>query len=355
MKRIISLMFILCALCACTTKNTSSKLIKVDHTNFSDWWLLMEIVDVVAFQDTASAPKLSVANKCIVGKEQLLFWDYKTKLVYAYNTNGKYLFTVGGIGRSDSEYVGVNDVAYSTDQKEIHILDDTGVKIYDSKTGQFIKKNQFCNIESASIKGFFPCANNSYLIFTPDNEYSINKIDNDGNIIPLRKRNGYQMIYSRFVFSNGMVAVLPDYGNFTIEHVQENKINPTYTIDIDSSLPVSMIPNDYNSFTQVDDMREYFKVLLDYYENKNYLYASIVGPNQTYYDLLYDKSNGKTYMGPRDEETYVVFTGMDNDYLYGLIYLDYIKPESLYYDLFRPFVEAGYNNPLFVKIKMKNK
>lgn len=353
MKRIALLSFILCTFCTCTTKNTSSELIKVDNTEFRDWWSLMEIDEVVTFQDTASAPKLSIANKCIVGKEQLLFWDYRTKLVYAYDTRGKYLFTVGGIGRSDSEYVGICDVAYSLDQNEIHILDETGIKVYDSRTGRFLKKQKIRYNEGASIKGFLPCENDTYLLFTPDNEYSISKIDNEGNMIPLRKRNGYQMIYNRFTFANGKVVVLPDYGNFTIDQVKDNKIMPAYTVDINSSLPADMVPNDYNSFVQVDDMRDYFKVLLDYYENNNYLYASIVGPNQTYYDLIYDKSKRKVYAGPHDEETNIVFTGMDNDYLYGLIYLDYIKPESQFCEFFRPFMEAGNLNPLFIKIKMK--
>lgn len=233
-------------------------------------------------------------------------------------------------------------------------MDETGIKVYDAKTGRFVRKKQFCNIEAISIRGFLPCEDEAYLLFTPNDEYSISKINKDGNMIPLRKRKGYQMIYNRFAFTNGKEVVLPDYGNFTIDHVQDDRIVPAYKFELDSSLPASMIPADYNSFVQVDDMRDYFKILLDFYECDRYLYASIVGPNQTYYDLIFDKSNGESYMGPHDKDTYVVFTGMDDNYLYGLVYLDYIKSESICYERFRPFIEAGNHNPLFVKIKMKN-
>lgn len=354
MKKIIALGFVPVFLFACTSKSPNPMSITVEDTNYKDWNSLMEIEEVIPLQDTNFTPKLSVANKCIVGEQQILFWDYKAKLVYAYNTKGNYLFTVGGIGRSDKEYVDICDVAFSPTQKEIHILDRSGIKIYDAHSGLFLNKRLFEGIDISSVQGFLPCEENSYLIFTPNNEYSICMVDSINHLIPLRKRNGYQMKYNRFNRSNSQYMVLPDYGNFTIDCIQGDNIMPAYTIDLGgSALPKGMIPNDYESFVQVDDSKEYFKVILDYYENRGYVYASMVGPNQTYYDLIYDKANGKAYVGPHEEYTNIVYTGMDNEYLYGLVYLDYVKSESPYYDTFSHYIEQGTHNPLIVKIKLR--
>lgn len=358
-KGILCSLFIglMCSLHSCTKSDIKDGVaILVDDTNFKDWSALMEIEDVVSFQATASSPKLSVASKCVVGNQQILFWDYKAKLVYAYDTKGKYLFTVGGIGQSDREYVDISDVNFSPDQQEIHLLDVTGVKIYNANNGSFIKKRLFRNIESTSIKGCLPCGMSSYLLFTPDNEYSICKVDSIDNITPLRKRNGYQMLYNRFVFTNGEMVVLPDYGQFTVDYVCNNNILPAYAIDLgEHSLPQDKLPNNYGNFVQVDDMKDYFKVILSYYENNNHIYASIVGPNQSYYDLLYAKGSGKVYVGPHDEDSNIVFTGMDNDYLYGLVYLDYVNSNSPYYDLLRKYKESDTHNPILLKIKIQER
>lgn len=353
MKYLYILGIVIVALSACTYKSNDGEMIIVKSTDFNDWASLMDIKNIVVLQDTFQAPHLSVANKCIVGRQQILFWDYKARLVYAYNMEGKYLFTVGGIGRANNEYVDLSDVAFSPDQKEIHVLDKSGIKIYNANDGVFIRKRLFNGIESSNIKGFLPCNENSYLLFTPDNEYSICKIDSIDHVVPLRKKNGYQMVSNRFVLSNGNNTIIPDYGYFTIDHEQDNMICPYYTIDLGSaSLPQNMIPKDYGSFVQVDDTKDYFKAVLDYYENNKYIYASIVGPNQTYYNLLFSKTDDRIYVGPHDDKTNMVVVGMDRTYLYGLVYLEYVKAESQNYNLFKPYIDAGIHNPLFVTIAL---
>jgi len=340
-------------LSACTPVSNDGEIITVKSCDFNDWSSLMEIKGIVEFQDTLPAPYLSVANKCIVGREQILFWDYKAKLVYAYNMEGKYLFTVGGIGRAENEYVDISDVAFSPNQKEIQVLDKSGIKIYNSNDGQFLRKRLFHGMESSTIKGFLPCNENSYLLFTPDNEYSICKIDSNDHVTPLRKRKGYQMVSNRFTQTNGHHAILPDYGHFTIDYEKDNQIIPAYTIDFgEVSLPQGMIPEDYGSFIQIDDTKDYFKSVLDYYENNKYIYASIVGPNQTYYNFLFSKTDGRIYVGPHDDKTNLVVVGMDNTYLYGLVYPEYVKAESQYYNLFKSYIDSGVHNPLFVKIAL---
>lgn len=357
MKKIILFQLLLMTFYACADKsNPNGKILHVDKTNYEEWDSLMVIDNIIAFEDTLTVPQLSIARKCIVGKQRILFWDYKAKLVYAYGTNGNYLFTLGGIGHADNEYVDLSDVAFSPDQTKIMLLDKTGLKTYDAQNGRFLYKKEFEGIKTSSIKGFLPCINNEYLLFTPEEEYSICKIDSNNKIIPLRKRLGYQMIYNRFFSTNGMYEVLPDYGQFSIDMVQENRILPKYSIDLgDDALPADLIPKDFYHFEEVDNMKEYFKVILNYYENDNALYMSMVGPNQDYYDLLYIKKGNHLYVGPHDKKHNIVITGMDNSYIYGLIYLDYVDPESSLYSILGPYTEKKNRNPLIVKMKLFDK
>ena len=327
---------------ACSITENDVKTIKVDKTDYCEWNSLMEIDQVVPLLDTLSAPKLSVARKCVVADQRIFFWDYKSRMIYAYDLDGNYLFTVGGLGRSDREYIDISDIALTPDQKEIHVLDKSGIKEYDANTGNFLRKKTFKSIDCSAILSFQPCGEYEFLLFTPEMDYSISKIDGSDLTTSLRKRNGYQMIYSRFALANGLYMVIPDYGQYTIDCIQDNKIIPSYRIDLGGkSLPEEKIPNDYESFIKVDNSKEYFKVTLGYFENNKYVYASMIGPNQTYYDLFYSKAEERAYVGPHDLNTNIVFTGMDNEYLYGLVYPEYVKADSPYYDLFRSYIVRG--------------
>lgn len=355
MKRLLYLALMLLIVSSCSNNEQDVKIIKADKIDFNDWASLMEIVEVVTFPETQSAPKLSVANECMVTDHRIFFWDNSAGLVYAYDIEGNYLFTVGGIGRSDREYISINDIALTPDQSEIHILDKSGVKEYDAETGAFLRKKTFSSIDCSTIQAFQPCGNDEFYVFTREKDHSICKIDADDKITMLRKRNGYQMVYKRFLLTNNRYMILPDYGQFTIDSIKENKIVPSYKIDLGSnSLPKNMIPADFESFAKVDDSKDYFKVVLDSYENDEFLYALLVGPNHVFYDLFYSKAKDKVYMGPTDDSTNIVFVGMDNEYLYGLVYLDYVKETSPYYDLLSPYKEKNLLNPLLVKLKLKN-
>lgn len=352
MKKIFLFLILTPLLSACSTSNPQGTVLKADRTDYSDWSALMAIESICPLGDTLGL-QLSVARKSIIGTERLFFLDYKTRLVYAFTPQGEYLFTVGGLGRAVNEYVDVTDMAFSPDETELHLLDETGIKVYDAGTGQFIRKRELGSIDASSVKGFLPYDEGSYLLFTPEDDYSINKIDNENRATPLRKRGGYQMIYNRFSVVGGQPVVLPDYGRFTIDQETGGRLSARYTIDLgESTFPTSQIPKDFNAFMKADDGEDYFKFICDYYENGKAVYASLVGPSQTYYDLLYDKIVGQLYVGPRDKATNIVFIGMDDDFAYGLAYVDYMTEDSPYYDLFSEYREENMQNPLVVKMKL---
>ena len=357
MKKLVLLQLILMLFYACSDKNSpQGELIDVGEIHYDEWFSLMEVDSLILFEETLAAPQLSIAKKCIVGTERILFWDYRAKLVYVYGTNGNYLFTTGGIGRATDEYVDLNDVAFSSDQSEILLLDKTGLKAYDARDGRFLYKKEFEGIETSSIKGFASCMNNEYLLFTPEKEYSIYKVDSNNRITPLRKRNGYQMIYPRFSPVSRGCVILPDYGQFSIDMVQDDKIIPKYSIELGhKGLPSDLIPKDFKHFEEVDNMKEYFKVILNYYENDDALYMSMVGPSQTYYDLLYNKKDHHVYVGPNDKKTNLVITGMDDSYIYGLLYLDYVAPDSPLYPALSSCMERNSHNPVIARMKLFGK
>lgn len=354
-KNALLIVFCLCIVsCVSHKEEENIRIIKFDSSDFTDWSSIIKIDSVIPLE-LNDASLLSIATKCVVSTNRILFWDYKTKQVYAYGRDGKFLFTVGRQGGAESEYIELRDVIFGENNSRIELLDPTGILVYSVDDGQFIEKKKIRDLDLASCFRFMHCPDNSYLFFTPAGEYSISRYVNE-NMQGLRKNAGYQLICNRFYPTTEGCLVIPDYGNFIVDVFKGGKLEAKYQIDLDEkSLPENMLPETFKQFQKIDGQDEYFKSVVDLMESEKLLYMRLVGPSRIYYDIYWNKERGETFVGPADMDMGLVLVGVDGEHLYGLVYPDYLSEKSSLYPLLKQYILEEESNPLFIKLSLNEK
>ena len=339
---------------SCTQIVEYYETIKLTNTEFSDWSSLIKVNDIVPLGSETDSVFLSLAQKCIIGTNRILFWDYKAKTVYVFNHKGDFLFTAGRRGNARNEYIDLRDVNFNKDESNIEILDLSGIKVYNSENGSFICKREIDNIDMGNFYSFMPYDKKSYLLFSTNKDYSIYQLDSVSVLTGLRERKGYQLVYSHFLYSNTNYVVYPDYGQFTIDNYENGQLKPKYHVDFNGqNLPEEYLPKNYDEFNKTDNMQSYFKSILSIQENSDYLYLRTAGPSQTYYDVFYNKKSGQAYAGPSDKDTGLTVIGASSDTFYALIYPDFVTKESYIYNLIKDYLDKGFMNPLLVTFKIQ--
>lgn len=92
---------------ACTESPsaTECEVIDVKQPEFANWASLLSIEEVVPLENTNSS-LLTVASKCRVEGNLILFQDFKLKSLFVFDKhNGKFKYEVGKVGYSESEHV----------------------------------------------------------------------------------------------------------------------------------------------------------------------------------------------------------------------------------------------------------
>ena len=339
---------------SCIRKEENYKTIKITNTEFSDWSSLIKINNIVPLGSESDSVFLSLAQKCIIGTNRILFWDYKAKIVYVFNHKGDFLFTAGKRGNAKNEYIDLRDVNFNKDESHIEILDLSGIKVYNSENGSFICKREFDDIDMGSFYSFMPYDKKTYLLFSTNKDYSIYQLKNLDVLTGLRERKGYQLVYSRFLYTNTDYIVYPDYGQYKVDYYEDEQLKPKYYIDFNGqNLPEEYLPKNYDKFNKTDNMQSYFKSILSIQESPDYLYLRAVGPSQIYYDVFYNKKNEQAYAGPSDKNTGLTVIGVKSDIFYALIYPDFVTKESYIYNLIKDYLDKGFMNPLLVTFKIQ--
>lgn len=354
MKQILLFFLIGVFFAACTEEQRAETIISIDNPNFKDWGSLFSIEDV-AIMENPDTSFLSIAAKCLVGKHTILFSDYKSKELYAYSKKGKFLFKVGGIGHSESEYTSLRDVQFNYSQTQIEILDERGIILYDAKNGKFIKRKRNKSFTEKDFYGFLPLDNNSYLLFSPHaKDYSIWLYENE-KFNGIREKKSYGLVFNHFLRQYENVLIAPDYGMFTIDGYKEGKLFPKYEIKItDHSFPSDKLPQTASEFDKIDNEGKYFTFISSMLENDSILYVSVIGPSHMYYDIFYNKHTKKIISGPRSMDMGLTLVGLDNSYFYGIVYPDYMSEKCPIYNKLKEYIDINVQNPLLVKIKLND-
>lgn len=357
-KFLFFLSFVLLSLCTCMVACTESpsvtecEVIDVKQPKFTNWASLLSIEEVVPLENTNSS-LLTVASKCRVEGNLVLFQDFKLKSMFVFDKhNGKFKYEVGKVGYSESEHVDFLDFTVDTEHSLITILDERGTTVFDENNGKFLRRDRSINKSGTDYCRFMVVGNDT-LLYSPYKDYSISKLSQDKKIEDLRKCNGIQMENERFFSMDDNNLVLPDYGCFVIDTYKKGKLYPKYLLDFGSeALPEKYISDKYDDFEKTDNMKRYFKSVQMCFENSKWLYALVVGPQQKYYMVFYDKNLKKAYAGPLDIELGISIVDVDETGFWALVYPMEFSGKSPFYPSLKDKLKAYSNNPMLVKIKL---
>ena len=339
-----------CLFYACTfhTKTTEAdKTLQIDATDFTDWTSLLHIEEITPLGENSDS-LLSVAQKCLINDERFLFWDFKMKCVYAYDRQGNFLFTIGRQGGAEFECADLRDIYLGKTKTEL--LDATGILVFDAKDGHFMEKKKLAETNTAEYFKFQPLEDNQYLLFSPDKEYTVYRWA-DGKLTGLQERKGHQLITNHFQPYGNECLIYPDYGHFVVQAYANGTLRTKYFLDFGSkAFPLRQLPQNGAQFEQTDSWPEYFKSVTELRESDKWLYAKAVGPEQTYYDILYDKSSDRLWAGPTDLDLGLIPIDVEGESFYGLIYPEYLAEDCAWYDTLKGSMPEGReSNPVLVK------
>lgn len=355
--------FLFCALInlsACVSSDKSaggeavlSLHLEADSLQTVDWATRMQLKEVVCLSDNEDS-LLSIARKCLLNDTRIVFWDHQLKCVYVYDRKGNFLFTIGRQGGAGYECADLRDIYLSRGaQARIELLDATGILVFDAEDGHFLEKKKLGQEHLAEYYQFAPLAVDDYLLFTPDGEYSIYRCFG-GQMKGLRKREGYQLITDRFSFNGDTCVVNADYGMFTIDTYSEGTLKAAYHLDFEGEeLPVSLLPQTGKAFIKIDAKKEYFKSIASALESDQLLYAKVVGPSQTYYDVYYNKRTKRLLAGPSDMSLGINVVAVEGEFLYALVFPEYISDDNVLYGQVKKYFVRGIDsNPVLIKFKL---
>ena len=337
-----------------TEVQTGVTVLNVENLQFKDWASIIQVDSVIQLGINEDS-LLSIAQKCVLANDRIIFWDYKLKSVYVYYRQGVFLFTVGKLGGAENECVELRDVTISPDQQSIELLDATGILVFSMQDGHFIEKKNIDGIKMLGCHRFSHTSEDSYLLFSDMEDYSIYKFTN-GELEGLRKRNGIQLVSERFYHYDGHCMVLPDYGNYVVDIYRDGTLMPKYHIDFgNQALPEDKLPQTWKQFDKLEHTDDYFKSIVSVIEDDGFLYVRSVGPSRTYYDIYWDKKTGKILSGPADMQLGMMTFASCEGFLYGLVYPEYLSKESPLYPYVQSYVEDEDANPIILKFKFYEK
>lgn len=325
-----------------------------DSLQTDDWAERMLIEEIVYLNDNEDS-LFSVAQKCLLSDTRMVFWDYKMKCVYVYDREGHFLFTIGRQGGAGYECAHLRDIYVGQgENSRIELLDATGILVFDAADGHFIEKRKLGQEHLAEYFLFTPLSDDDYLLFASDGEYTVYHYS-DGLMKGLRKRKGYQLVSDRFTLNGKTCLVNADYGMFTIDTYRNGALEAAYYLDFgDEALPASLLPQNSRQFDQVDEKKEYFKAITSVFESDKLLYAQVVGPAQTYYDVCYYKESKHLLAGPSDLDLGMGIIAVEGESFYALVYPEYISEDSALYKHVKPyFVRGTDSNPILVKYRLE--
>lgn len=299
--------------------------------------------------------------------------------IFAFDNQGKYLFSFGAKGRGPGEYVGVFDICITNDQKYLLALANIDeVLKYSLNDGKFIEKltpqlpKEYPNFDAicpAKGGGYFLFAANpiEHTDFTHP-FYCMLEFDKTGKMV------NKMLMRKDFIFSIGLITqshendylIRPLEGDKICYKVDQGEIKPYVKIDFkDKSIPTYYI---FDSQKQVNTDKymfsDYYKVTIYLHETKEILYFSFCGPRALENYCLFSLSKNKGIRWERNQQDITPLFSVlasDSNYFYG-IYNDYennyTQDQSQTMEPLKKIIienssiQLGEDNPYIVKFKV---
>lgn len=339
---------------ACNNTSLDVKEFVINDFNYNNWENLLEIENVVQLSENDSC-LLSYATKCIITKDNILFEDNKSKRIYSFSHEGKFICPIGNMGRSRTEYVKIKDFCVSGSDSSVMILDERGLVSYSLSNGDFIDRVELKASKCNEYGKIMQVVNSEYLGFTDAGDGNSIVLDSHKGVKGLRKSKRFHYVLNPFYEYKGMCRVISDYGDFYIDSYENGELHTLYKINLGSeALPDNILPKTYKEFEIVDNSPAYFKCILDAYETSNWLCLNLVGPKNEYYVAFLNKDGDKYAFGKNNQDLGFYVTGTDGDSFWALVYPEYISQKSFARKILKnnSSIASDCNSPILIKFRL---
>lgn len=327
-------------------------MIDASQHEFTDWVGLLQIVDTIPLQQTEESI-IGTLDKVIINDKCILIADNKSGKIYKFAPDGTFLFSAGELGHANNEFIRISDMIMSDDQTKFAILDDRGMLWYELSTGKFLcrdspfdKDDYWDKLASDKSGGFY--------VFSLTGDATIRHFPAHGKEKELRPYKCRQLLTNKFYEYDGYTCVLPDWGEYTIERIVGDSLEPRYTFNLgEDIIPKTDKPQDLQEFDLLDNQDNLFRSVLRVFETIDYLYATIVGPKNKYYSIIYNKHTHKVYAGPSDISTFHNLVAAGDNYFYVIVYPDYVNKNSPLSDYVDNLRDNDFSNPILLRVRVK--
>lgn len=345
-------------------------------THFDNY---IESIEKIPLEVTDSSFIVYIQKILLTSSKQIVILNSTGILVF--DSNGKFLFRVGKVGRGPGEYLQLFDICLSADNKNILAVDyNNDVFEYAVSDGHFIRKispsfpkkcPNCIGIASSDKNGFFlfSCNPSNQTDFDTD-FFCLNQFDGDGRYVDhFLKREDY-------VFPNSIVTqsydnsyiIRPPDGEHVCYRIRNGQLEGFLKIDFkEKNIPVRYVKQQPGKNYDIPKFMysPYFKLPIYFQDTKQYLYFTCAGPDATSHYFVVDKStlNGIHWeQSEEDDSSLVLMRAADEDYFYCVFHeYNHVETLSPSIDPLKKYlmVEKGIklegedSNPLLLKIKFK--
>ena len=241
-KYILAILILPLSFFSCKEKNTpphvSDETIILNINSGSDW----KGVDIHLFIDSVSFIPLETTEECLIGRisrvlfldDFIIIHDSKTSSIFLFDTNGKFVRSIGNSGGGPGEYLHLSKIMCDSINKHIIIFDYHQNKIiYHDLQGVFIKEISGFS-DNWSITDVINLPNGNFICYRVDSRDESEQsetwlVDSEGKIVKTLIHNSVQdallrLNYDRsylYYLSEGKVGLATEYMD-DIYHIQED-------------------------------------------------------------------------------------------------------------------------------------
>lgn len=350
--KFLYILYVLMAICGCTVEDDGKIHVDLRESPAFDWDNRIDIVEAIPLD----APLNGSSNhfeKCIVSGKSILGYDRIRNTISVFDVGGELLYEIKASSISKQGYFEIQDVIFSHDGKNILILSDSAIVVFDAANGNYLDRIPLKRIAISFCK-FADNGEGKYFFWS----YSKNSIYvKDGeNMYPIKKRSGYPLACQKFYQDpNGCLNVLSDYEpRYEISKIEGDSIKTRYSFDFGKwNIPEGTDMTNNEEYLRIDP-QPYVKCLVSASETEEWLFVGALGPALRNYFILIDKVTGKTYYGYRRNETPVSVIGNDGTCFYGIVYPFSFSGKSVFTDYISRYEKACRDIPFIIKFKFKN-
>ena len=259
---------------------------------------------------------LETKNECLISNilkiricEGKMFLLDKRNSLMVFNTSGKFLYTIGKMGKGPGEYLELRD--FDIDKNgNIYILDFRKIHVFNNN-GAFVKKFSFnlskirCNPFEFSVKkdgNFYVWGGTLELRNNPDGSFfQIYEMTEKGKIIntyfPLKHTETLGLHIHRFIPYKDLTLIDPSFGSNIIYSIDEEGIvNKRWSINFGEKTLNIPIPETFNSLgdfkTEVD--RLYYNTINGFNETTEWINFMFFYKRKIY-NVYYSKILSKSF------------------------------------------------------------